>query len=167
MSVGILTNGHTHHWSYQHQAMNNGIAYINSCPSRRNSNCALFSRHELTIDTGKNRLRNHHNQYTMSIHEGVIEALSPTHFTLFQGRRSTATDIDTLVNEAAKLAASVKITLFPHGLRHGHLSCILSNKAYGVIIGDPNYAWDEEPDADVPAYDPDITAGMAVIMRTQ
>jgi hypothetical protein len=35
-----------------------------------------------------------------------------------------------------------------------------------VIIGDPDYAW-EGPDADVPAYDPDITTGMAVIMRKQ
>ena len=111
-------------------------------------------------------LRNHHNQFTMSIHEGVIEALAPTHFTSFWGRRPTTTDIDTLEKEAAKLAASVKTTLFPQGLRHGHLSCILSNEAYGAIIGDSNYAW-EEPDANLLAYNPDITAGMAVIVRKQ
>jgi hypothetical protein len=48
----------------------------------------------------------------MSIPKGVIEALAPTHFTSFHGRRPTATDINTLEKEADKLAASVKTT-FP------------------------------------------------------
>lgn len=99
----------------------------------------------------------------MSSQEAIIESLSGTSVTSFRGRRPTATDIDTLEKELAVIAAKIKTSLFEGGQQHGHLCNVISNEAYGIIIGDADFEW-EEPELPE-AYDPEILPHMGDVQR--
>ena len=90
----------------------------------------------------------------MSTREAVIESLKGYTVTSFKRRKPTATDVDTLEKELAAIAAKVKTTLFEGGDRHDHLCCVLPDEAYGQIIDNADYEF-EEPEAPEP-YNPEI-----------
>ena len=90
----------------------------------------------------------------MTTSKAIIESLTGTSVTSINGRRPTATDIETLEKELASIAAKVKTSLFTEGEKHGHLCNVISNEAYGAIINDEDFEY-KEPDIPEP-YNPDI-----------
>jgi hypothetical protein len=90
--------------------------------------------------------------------EGVKESLAHHKVTSCRGSRLTATMVDTLRKDIAKMAVTVKTTLFPQGERHRCLAAVLQDVEYGAIIGDPDYEFEDV--VNVEDYDPDITNTM-------
>lgn len=99
----------------------------------------------------------------MSTQEAIIEALSGYTVTSFKGRRPKATDLDTLEKELAVVAATQKTSLFEGGQRHGHLCNVISDEAYGIIINDEDFEF-EEPELPE-AYNPEILPHMGDVQR--
>jgi len=52
-------------------------------------------------------------------------------------------NIDTLEKELAKMATTVKTSLFPQGHHHGHIACIISDDAYRAIVRDENFKYED------------------------
>jgi hypothetical protein len=79
----------------------------------------------------------------MSTREAIIKSLAGTSVMSFKGHRPTATAIDTLENELAIIAATVKTSLFEGGQLHGHLCNVISKESYAAIVGNPDFILEE------------------------